>query len=261
MRDFRFCRSLVSPAPGEGSAAVAGTARVSLQEVLCRVIQRAVFAGVRSAGFAYLRAREPGVGPVSRGLRFCRWLAARLSAAVPQLRRVRLGWIFREPFPALPGQLHLLESTARGCPWRRLVSAGFDRQAFFAELFRGRACGWRERVGFSLVFPAGLLCGWRWGQRHQGQPCRLHPEEGPGGRRGPRGSFLRLGLCTVIAGWQLLLISRVAPGGLCEVCHPMRWGSLRTVLRGTSGALVRWVEACQGWLAGPDGPEAFSFSS
>jgi len=155
----------------------------------------------------------------------------------------------------------LLESTARGCPWRRLVSAGFDRQAFFAELFRGRACGWRERVGFSLVFPAGLLCGWRWGQRHQGQPCRLHPEEGPGGRRGPRGSFLRLGLCTVIAGWQLHLISRVAPGGLCEVCHPMRWGSLRTVLRGTSGALVRWVEACQGWLAGPDGPEAFSFSS
>ena len=70
-----------------------------------------------------------------------------------------------------------------------------------------------------------------------------------------------MGLCTVIAGWQLILISRGAPGGLCEVCHPMRWGSLRTVLRGTSGALVRWIDACQGRFAGPDSPEAFSFSS
>ena len=135
VRSFRFCQSLVSPAPGEGSAAAAGQARVSLQEVLCRVIQRAVFAGARSAGPAHLRARKSGVGPVSLGFRFCRWLVVRLPARVPQLRRVRLGWIFREPFPALPGQLHLSESVARGYPCRRLVSAGFDRRGFLRGAF------------------------------------------------------------------------------------------------------------------------------
>ena len=122
--------------------------------------------------------------------------------------------------------------------WR--VSLG---EVFYVEHFRGRACGWREREGFSLVFPGDFLA------------SAMGAGEIPG-----RGSW-RLGLYPAMAGWLLIL----SPGELLVAfvmfACPMRRGSLRVVLRGTSGAFVGWLVACEGRLAGPDGPGAFLFSS